>query len=67
LTEKAISGLVRVKYCNAPTMLLYLVPSSGPRSYPSVTKSFSDVDSGVGGDLQFFKPTLLIKSKAYFS
>jgi hypothetical protein len=34
LTEKDISGLVKVKYCNAPTMLMYCVLSSGPRGSP---------------------------------
>jgi hypothetical protein len=34
-TGKAISGLVNVKYCNAPTILRYLVESSAPRGSPS--------------------------------
>jgi hypothetical protein len=63
LTENAISGLVRVNYCNAPTMLLYLVLSSGPRNSPSVTDAYN----GVGIVLHLFNPTLLSKSEAHFS
>ena len=36
LTEKAMSGLVSVRYCRAPTRLLYRVESSGPSFLPSV-------------------------------
>ena len=47
ITGKAISGLVNVKYCNAPTILRYLVESSAPRGSPSFANNFSVVDNGV--------------------
>jgi hypothetical protein len=33
-TAKDMSGLVRVKYCNAPTMLLYCAESFSPSGSP---------------------------------
>lgn len=52
LTTKDISGRVKVRYCNAPTILRYLVVSSGPNFTPSYKLSFSMVQSGVLIDLQ---------------
>jgi hypothetical protein len=62
-----MSGLVRVKYCKAPTMLLYRVASLGPNRVPSKAESFSLVESGVLTGLQQDILTLLSKSEAYLS
>jgi hypothetical protein len=66
-TAKARSGRVRVKYCKAPTMLLYRVPSSGDNSTPSLHDNLSEAGNGVGVSLQFFIPTLVKILDAYFS
>jgi hypothetical protein len=40
-------GRVKVRYYKAPTILLYLVESSGPSKSPFTTLSFSVFDRGV--------------------
>ena len=67
LTEKEISGHVKVKYWSAPTTLLYFVPSSGLSNSPSCNDSFSVIDRGVLHGLQSFMPTCFSMSVAYFS
>jgi hypothetical protein len=62
-----MSGLVNVKYCNAPIMLLYCVLSPGPRGVPSSKTSFSLEDKGVGDDVHFVIPTQTRRLAAYFS
>jgi hypothetical protein len=60
-------GLVSVRYCRAPTKLLYLVESSGPRLVPFVALSFSIVDGGVSTDLLLSIPARFTISVAYLS
>jgi hypothetical protein len=67
LTEKDISGLVRVKYCRPPTTLLYCVLSSGPSGEPSTRDSGSLEDRGVGIDVHFVIPIFSRMLVAYFS
>jgi hypothetical protein len=52
LTAKEMSGRVNVRYCIAPTILLYRVESLGPSISPSLALSFSTLDKGVAIDLQ---------------
>jgi hypothetical protein len=58
---------VSVKYCHAPTILLYLVASFGPNNVPSKAESFSLVERGVLTGLQLVIFTLSSRSDAYFS
>lgn len=66
LTEYAMSRRVNVKYCNAPTMLRYLVVSSEWSASPVVKDSFSNDDNGVATSLHFCIPTRCSKSAACF-
>jgi hypothetical protein len=65
LNEKLKSGHVRVKYCKAPTMLMYLVASSRSSNSSSPILNLSEVLSGVVLGLQFIIPTQFSKSEAY--
>jgi hypothetical protein len=60
-------GLVRVKYCKAPTILLYCVMSCCPKGVPSNVDSFSLVDIGVLTGLHSLMPTFCNKLEAYLS
>jgi hypothetical protein len=62
--ENAISGLVKVRYCNAPTKLLYLAVSLGPIGVPLCHDNFSLVDNGVATGLQSAIPVFSKRSKA---
>ena len=62
-----MSGLVRVRYCKAPTILLYCVASLGPRGVPSCIDNFSLVLNGVVTGLHSDMLTLFNKSEAYLS
>lgn len=67
LTEKAISGLVSVRYCKAPTILLYLEPSATDKGSPNVLVNFSVTAIGVMTDLQFSKFARARSSWIYLS
>lgn len=59
-----ISDLVIVRYCKAPTKLLYLVGSS--RSLPKVVESWMFDTTGVAIGLEEARPNLCNRSEAYF-
>jgi hypothetical protein len=44
-------GLVNVRYCKAPTMLQYFIPSLGPRGLLATSERGYVEASGVGADL----------------
>jgi hypothetical protein len=67
LTEKDISGHVRVKYGRPPTMLLLCVLTSGPSDEPSTKDSDLVEDKGVGIDVHFVIPIFSRISAAYYS
>ena len=62
-----MSGLVRVRYCKAPTILLYCVASLGQRGVPSCIDNLSLVLNGVVTGLHSDMLTLFNKSEAYLS
>lgn len=64
-TAKDMCGLVTVKYCSAPTILLYLVTSVGPNCSPSYDDNFLEATIGVLTGLQSSMPTRFSKSDVY--
>jgi hypothetical protein len=65
-TAKESSGR-EVRYCSAPTTLLYCVASFGPSKFPLLGKSLSAAVIGVLTDLQFSMFTCWRISQAYLS
>jgi hypothetical protein len=62
-----MSGLVNVRYCRAPTKLLYWVASFGPSGEPSCKDNFSLAHNGVLTGLQFAIPGFFSRSATYLS